>query len=182
MAYNNAGMSRWVASMNTEAPISFLYDSGEDTLGAVLASGYFNEKNANRNLLPIGTLIWVNGSDVSALIQVTANSPNVTTAQLGPNSSGTFGGPVKLGYPVTLFGGIGGRIGNATLVGGTVVVPNTSMITNSVIVYSRKTIGGTTGDLSYTINPGVGFTFNSTSATETSLISYFIFDASGTPN
>jgi cobalamin synthase len=62
--------------------------------------------------------------------------------------------------------------GNATLVAGTIAVANTLVTANSVVSLTRKTIGGTTGDLSYTVSAGVGFTINSSSATDTSVISH----------
>lgn len=64
--------------------------------------------------------------------------------------------------------------GNATLVGGTVTVANTNITAASIITVGRKTIGGTAGNLSYTLNPGVGFTLNSSSGTDTSVLSYHI--------
>lgn len=63
---------------------------------------------------------------------------------------------------------------DATLVAGTVTVANTTVTANTKVLLSRKTIGGTTGDLSYTVSAGVGFTINSSSATDTSTVSYML--------
>lgn len=65
-------------------------------------------------------------------------------------------------------------IGNAVLVAGTVTVANTNINANDAIFLSRSTTGGTEGTLSYTINAGVSFTINSSSAADTSTIEYFI--------
>jgi len=47
-------------------------------------------------------------------------------------------------------------------------------VAGSIVMTSRKTIGGTTGTMSYTLTAGTGFTLNSSSATDTSTISWFI--------
>lgn len=65
--------------------------------------------------------------------------------------------------------------GSATLVGGTVTVSNTNIATGDLIIYNRSTTGGTAGHLSYTINDGTSFTFNSSSGSDTSTIAYVIF-------
>lgn len=64
------------------------------------------------------------------------------------------------------------RVGNATLVAGTVDVEDISITEFTVITLTRKTAGGTIGDLTYVKDPEVGFTINSSSATDTSRISY----------
>jgi hypothetical protein len=68
----------------------------------------------------------------------------------------------------------GQAFGNATLVGGTIAVADTSITANSIIILGRKTIGGTAGNLSYTLSAGVGFTITSSSGTDTSVISYHV--------
>lgn len=64
--------------------------------------------------------------------------------------------------------------GNATLVAGTVAVANTLVKSTSKVIVGRKTIGGTAGNLSYTLNAGVGFTINSSSGTDTSVATYLL--------
>lgn len=61
---------------------------------------------------------------------------------------------------------------NRTLVGGAVVVADTKITANSILIISRKTAGGTPGTgHTYVLNPGVGVTITSTSGTDTSVIS-----------
>jgi hypothetical protein len=61
------------------------------------------------------------------------------------------------------------------LVAGTVTVNTTAIKTNSILIYSNKTDGGTVSlDRSYTINAGVSFTITSTNILDTSTISWFI--------
>lgn len=63
---------------------------------------------------------------------------------------------------------------NTTLVAGSVTVSNALISANTIIRYWRTTAGGTLGHLSYTLNVGVGFTINSSSGTDTSVIRYEI--------
>lgn len=55
------------------------------------------------------------------------------------------------------------RSGNSVLVGGTVTVANTTVTANTIVLYSRKTAGGTigAGGFNYTTTAGTGFTINS---------------------
>jgi hypothetical protein len=64
--------------------------------------------------------------------------------------------------------------GNATLVAGTVTVADANVTANSVIVVNAKTVGGTQGLLSYTLDPGVGFDIDSDEAADTSVVSFVI--------
>jgi len=61
-----------------------------------------------------------------------------------------------------------------TLVAGTASVADTAVTASSTVQYSRTTLGGTPGNLSAIITPGVGVTFNSSSGTETSTLTYSI--------
>lgn len=74
---------------------------------------------------------------------------------------------------------VGGGIlsGTATLVAGTVTVSNTEIQTGDVVILTRRTPGGTVGDLSAptaSIVNATSFVINSASATDTSTVSYQI--------
>jgi hypothetical protein len=62
--------------------------------------------------------------------------------------------------------------GNATLVGGTVTVADTTITANTVIIPHHKTIIGDRGVLTITRSVGVSFTFTSDQATDLSVIGY----------
>lgn len=64
--------------------------------------------------------------------------------------------------------------GTATLVGGTVTVSTTQVHTNSIVLLSRKTAGGTLGNLTYTISSETSFTITSSSGTDTSVVDWLI--------
>ena len=66
------------------------------------------------------------------------------------------------------------RAATTTLVAGTRTITEASVTAYTTVQLTRKTAGGTTGDLTYALNPGVGFTINSTSATDTSRVAYLL--------
>ncbi len=80
------------------------------------------------------------------------------------------------GKAISIKSGTNQRAGNATLVGGTIAVANTTVTANTVVMMSPKTAGGTLGSYSYTLSAGVSFTINSSSAIDTSTISYFLIE------
>lgn len=80
-----------------------------------------------------------------------------------------------VGTGIQLKSGTGGLIGEATLVGGTVTVTNANIVAGSVVQLQRKTAGGTIGDLTYTLSAATSFTINSASGSDTSTVSYVIF-------
>lgn len=80
------------------------------------------------------------------------------------------------GKGLQLKSGTGARAGNAVLVGGTVTVTNTTVTANTVVLMNIKTAGGTLGTLSYTLSAGASFTINSSSAIDTSTVSYMLIE------
>lgn len=80
------------------------------------------------------------------------------------------------GKTITLKAGSGQRAGNATLVAGSVIVNNATISAFSVVILCRKTIGGVPGNLTYTLSAGSGFTITSSSASDTSTVSYLIVE------
>ncbi|CAL9591842.1 hypothetical protein SUDANB1_05241 [Streptomyces sp. enrichment culture] len=80
------------------------------------------------------------------------------------------------GGGVAIKEGANARLGVATLAGGTVTVANTSVTANTRVAPFRQAAGGALGHLSVTKNPGVGFTITSSSATDTSVVAYVLFE------
>jgi len=87
----------------------------------------------------------------------------------------TLGAPTISGA-IAIPSGVNQRAGSTTLVGGTVAVTNTSVTANTVVLLTRKTAGGTVGNMTYVISAGVGFTINSDNALDTSTVSYFLLE------
>jgi len=88
-------------------------------------------------------------------------------------------GSVYFAYPTTgliMKSGTGARAGTATLVAGTVTVTNTSVSASTRIFLTVRTTGGTLGTLSYTLSAGASFTINSSSASDTSTVTYFLIE------
>jgi len=83
----------------------------------------------------------------------------------------------QVGKGISIKQGSGTLAGNAVLVGGTVTVTNTNITADSVIMLTRKTAGGSIGDLTYTLSAGASFTINSANASDTSTVSYFIIQS-----
>lgn len=80
------------------------------------------------------------------------------------------------GVPLSIATGTGARAGNATLVAGTVTVTNTTTTAATLVVLTRKTAGGTIGDLTYTVSAGASFTINSANAADTSTVTYLLIE------
>jgi hypothetical protein len=69
------------------------------------------------------------------------------------------------------------KFGQATLVGGTVTINNTSVSANSRIYLTVASAGGAQGHLRIAaIFNGISFTITSTSGTETSVVNWFMMD------
>jgi len=84
---------------------------------------------------------------------------------------GTAGNKIKITT------GTNASVGTATLVAGTVTVSTTAALTASLIYVTVKTPGGTQGFLSVpTITNATSFVINSTSATETSTVNWWIIN------
>jgi hypothetical protein len=73
--------------------------------------------------------------------------------------------------------GANARLGtSAAMTAGSIVIANTSVTANTVVFLSPATTGGTQGALSVVLNPGVGFTINSSSATDTSTVNFLLIE------
>lgn len=68
------------------------------------------------------------------------------------------------------------RAGNAVLAAGTRTIANTTVTANTLLFHSRKIAGGTLGNLTYTITPGIAFTINSDNGGDTSTVSYLLVE------
>lgn len=82
----------------------------------------------------------------------------------------------SVGNGIKIKEGTNARMGQSTLVAGTVTVSNSSATTSTRIFLTRKTAGGTVGDLTYTVTGG-SFTINSANALDTSLVNWILVEA-----
>ena len=67
-----------------------------------------------------------------------------------------------------------GAANQVTLEGGSAFVANPSVDAETTVIFNRLTEGGTPGNLSYSVDPGVGITFMSDSLEDTSVIAFSI--------
>lgn len=103
---------------------------------------------------------------------------NVPSAVM-ETSSGMFDfiAPVKFS-DIRVAESTNGRAGVATLVAGTVTVANTSITANTRVYIGMKTPGGTPGaSFANTVTVGTSFVIKSTSATDTSIVSWELHEA-----
>lgn len=82
------------------------------------------------------------------------------------NSGGDVDNPPRIGTDATA----------ATLVGGTKVIANKSVTAKTWIGLSVSSPGGVQGFLSVSKNPGTGFTINSSSVTDTSVVDWVMIE------
>lgn len=68
------------------------------------------------------------------------------------------------------------RTGNITLVGGTKTVADASVTNKTNVLLTRRVSGGTVGEITYQTTPGVGFTVNSSSGTDSSRLTYLLVE------
>lgn len=83
------------------------------------------------------------------------------------------------GYGVNVKEGTNARMGTATLVAGTVTVSTTAVTANSRIMLTAQNSGAAPGALRISARTaGTSFAITSTSATDTSLVAWIIFEPS----
>ncbi|MBU8549800.1 right-handed parallel beta-helix repeat-containing protein [Streptomyces sp. Babs14] len=80
------------------------------------------------------------------------------------------------GGGIAIAEGANARMGVATLAAGTVTVANTSVTANTRVAVFRQATGGTVGHLSVTKVADTSFTINSSSATDTSVVAWVLFE------
>ena len=98
---------------------------------------------------------------------VMANSISATTGNVSVNT---------LGKGLIIKTGAGSRCGSATLVGGTLTLPNATITANSRVFLQMSTPSATPGMLTYSKSNGVSFTVNSSVGTDTSTFDYLIVE------
>lgn len=110
---------------------------------------------------------------ISGALTLNTGSGN-NNVVLSPNGTGKI--ILDVAKPLQISTGTNQRAGDAVLVAGTVTVANTTVSANTKVIVSRKVSGGTLGFLTYTVSAGVSFTITSSSATETSTVTYWLIE------
>lgn len=132
----------------------------------------------------IGTIIPTQKLHVVGQVRIDSLNTGTTSDSLVVDNNGTLKRIINpsidglsfttVGKGLTIKSGTGQRAGNATLVGGTITVANTTVTANTLVNLTRKTAGGTVGNITYTLSAGVSFTITSDSGTDTSTYTYLL--------
>lgn len=167
---DSSGATRVTFRDSTATEIAFIASTG------AFFSGSIGTSNTATALTLSANSIDATGSDANVDISLTpqgTGNVDVVTGNLDIQA-----GNLQLTGAATQLQMEGGAvtdfIGSAVLVAGSVVVANTNIAANDLILLSRSTSGGTPGNLSYVISAGASFTINSSSGTDTSTIAYVI--------
>lgn len=112
--------------------------------------------------MPLGS-----GTEV---LSISGSAKQFTVTQEGLVTLHTVGSGIRIKE------GTNASMGVSTLVAGTVTVNNTRITANSRILLTVSTPGGTQGFLSYSKVAATSFTITSTSATETSVVTWLIIE------
>jgi hypothetical protein len=112
---------------------------------------------------------------ISGTLLLNTGSGN-NDVMISPNGTGNI--VLDLAKRLRIAIGTGQRAGDATLVAGTVTVANTTVTANTKILVSRKVAGGTLGFLAYSVTAATSFTITSSSASDTSTVTYFLIEVS----
>lgn len=118
---------------------------------------------------------WTNDAEFSLLLPGGLTLDTLLTLNAGLDSLGDVS-ISALGNGIRIAAGANGRLVKATLAGGTVTVANTSVTANTQIFVNHISIGANAGVLGYTLNPGVGFTINSTNAADANSVSCLLVE------
>lgn len=110
-----------------------------------------------------------------------ASSGTTLTVTRGDGTSGATFNPDSLtmsaGKAISITSGANQRAGDATLVGGTVTVNNTTVTANTRVFLTRKSTGGTIGfAVTYTVSAATSFTITSDNVLDTSVYSYLLIE------
>lgn len=121
--------------------------------------------------------------EVIALVNSTdtGNALTINNAGIGKNLNLTNGTTTTFSVApsgkMEIATGTNASIGTAVLVAGTVTVDTTAVTSSSIIMLTRQVTGGTVGELSVgTITAGTSFVINSSSATDTSTVGYWVIN------
>jgi len=125
------------------------------------------------------------GVSNQAQFSINANSTQTRNIEEWRDSTGTALSAIgpngdliteTIGVGVKIKEGTNGRMGQDTLVAGTITVSNTSITANTRIFLSVNTAGGTQGFLATTRVVSTSFTINSTNALDTSIINWLLIE------
>jgi hypothetical protein len=172
---NSAGIATWLSLGGSTTPsVAALSVAGAATVGSLVTSS-----------ATLGTTLTQNtwsGTGSNANINLVATPKGTGTFNVSTGNIAALNGNVTMGTAgngLVIKEGANARMGtSAAMTAGSIVITNSSVTANTVIFLSPATTGGTQGALSSVPNPGVGFTINSSSATDTSTVNWLLIEKS----
>lgn len=176
-----------VSSGAVAQTVTFQSNTGASTTGPLAlikgAGGGSGAGSIGGELRLQGGLSSAAAGTGGAITLYTAPSGAGATAALaltiGTNKAATFSGGIvhAVAQTLSISSGTNQRAGNATLVGGTVTVSNTTVTANTIVSLTRKTSGGTIGTaITYTVSAATSFTITSDNILDTSTFSYVLIE------
>lgn len=150
--------------------------------GAVTSGTHTTEIATGNRAAGAMTLNLMTGTGTKAVNIGNADGLTTTTFRGPHNITGAVGitGNLTLaaaGNKLLITVGANATAGvSVALVGGALAVATTAVTANSLIFLTHNTPAGTPGILSSVLNPGVGFTINSTNALDTSTVNWLIIN------
>jgi hypothetical protein len=157
----------YITSQNTSGVVALINNAGNQTAGSLLSLVQDNASTA-------ATALTIQQDGTGDAISITGNG-GVAILTVDTTGNLIF---KKNGTGLSFVEAANGRMGTATLVGGTIAVANTTVTANTRVFISRSTTGGTEGHLSTTQIASTSFTVNSSSGTDTSTVNWLLIEPS----
>jgi hypothetical protein len=174
---NTGGVATWLSIGGSLTPAVASLVTGAAATATTLAGNvwsatgtnaaitlYLTPKGAGGVDITTGDLAALTGSLIAA-VNVVATTGNVEIETAGRGLQIAEGANARMGVSAALGAG------------GTLAVANTSVTANTRVFLTYNAPGGVLGSLSYVVNPGVGFTINSSSAADTSTVTWLLIEA-----
>lgn len=93
MSFNYDNFGRIWTNKSDGLVSGYSYISSTDTLGDIVASGYFNDLIDNKNILNVGDMFVIDGSDKSGIYRVSSVTTDVTLVNAVNETNATTSDP-----------------------------------------------------------------------------------------
>jgi len=80
MSFNYDNFGRILTNKSADLVSGYSYVSSDDSLGTIVADAYFNDLIDNKNILVVGDILFLIGSDKSGMYEITSVTTDVTVS------------------------------------------------------------------------------------------------------